>query len=178
MVPPGARVAGDVIPGRRSFRPASGTAEILINSVLGGINLVDLMRPDLMYADALPGGAERGCHPSRGGHPAVVRHAGCRRRRSAGRSGRRRPQRPVPRVARVDRPLSRGRTPLKPCQRLRRQLRRSGHGLHPPATSRSRTSTACRRSALAEGGSPCPLSEPEPSNAVRAYSLHLRLPTR
>jgi predicted nucleic acid-binding protein len=28
----------------------------LVNSVLGGINLVDLARPDLMYAAALPGG--------------------------------------------------------------------------------------------------------------------------
>ncbi|MET4097113.1 type II toxin-antitoxin system VapC family toxin [Arthrobacter sp. UYCu712] len=28
----------------------------LVNSVLGGINLVDLVRPDPMYAAALPGG--------------------------------------------------------------------------------------------------------------------------
>ncbi|WP_307857165.1 type II toxin-antitoxin system VapC family toxin [Pseudarthrobacter albicanus] len=28
----------------------------LVNAVLGGINLVDLARPDLMYAAALPGG--------------------------------------------------------------------------------------------------------------------------
>lgn len=33
-----------------------GIPAALINSVLGGINLVDLARSDLMYAAALPGG--------------------------------------------------------------------------------------------------------------------------
>lgn len=33
-----------------------GLPAALINSVLGGINLVDLARSDLMYAAALPGG--------------------------------------------------------------------------------------------------------------------------
>lgn len=56
-------------------------------------------------------------------------------------------------------------------------LSRSGHGLHPPAMSLSRISASRRRAAATGPGSPRPLSEPEPSTAVSAYSHHRRLPT-